>query len=79
MDFYCPSNGYINGFYSVHNSEKEDRIMKFRCCNLPGSIFSSHEQSSSELLSYRTVRRPLSVENSSTFSTSSPEPLNRFS
>nr|AFK64754.1 dermatopontin [Pinctada imbricata] len=36
FDFTCPNHGYINGFRSVHDNYKEDRRMKFRCCNLPG-------------------------------------------
>ncbi|KAK3091194.1 hypothetical protein FSP39_017861 [Pinctada imbricata] len=35
INFYCPNNGYINGFHSVHHNYYEDRRMSFRCCYLP--------------------------------------------
>lgn len=30
--YTCPTGGYLNGVFSVHDNYTEDRRYKFRCC-----------------------------------------------
>ena len=39
MDFACPNSGYIAGIRSQHSNEREDRVFRFKCCSVPGTIY----------------------------------------
>jgi len=42
FSFTCPHDWAINGFYSVHNNRREDRIWRIQCCEIHGASLRPH-------------------------------------